>query len=260
MNKKPRESHDPTDMSHPLYDSAKDPMSPFYEGNDADSERSSDAPSDGAYKVGPGFPPKQYKWKKGCPSPFPQGRPRKPPSMRPDVKKAFEDAIFEKVEVKIGDKKALMTKINVGLRLLATQFAKGDRHARRDVFQYAVLLGVELGPKEIIAETLGIDEQAIVDAAFRRRQQLDTPAGSAENHVKAPSDLLDDDVDKPESSENPKATPQRKAEDPEPVLDENGQPIPVGDVRHVRAMRERDLARQKKTRGAHERTASPSLP
>ena len=48
-----------------------------------------------------------------------------------------------------------MTKINLGLQHLATQFAKGDRHARRDVFQYAALLGVDLQPKDIIAEVLG---------------------------------------------------------------------------------------------------------
>ena len=29
MTEKPREPHDPTDMSHPHYDPAKDPLSPF---------------------------------------------------------------------------------------------------------------------------------------------------------------------------------------------------------------------------------------
>ena len=37
MTKKPREPVDPTDMSHPLYNSAKDPLSPFYEGDMTES-------------------------------------------------------------------------------------------------------------------------------------------------------------------------------------------------------------------------------
>ena len=32
------EPHDPTDMSHPRYDSAKDPTSPFYSENKSDAE------------------------------------------------------------------------------------------------------------------------------------------------------------------------------------------------------------------------------
>jgi hypothetical protein len=167
--------------------------------------------------------------------------------MKPDVKKAFEDAIFEKVEVKKGDKKVLMTKINVGLRHLATQFAKGDRYARRDVFQYAALLGVDLQPKGIFAEALGIDEQAIVDAAFHRRAQQAAPEVSPDDHVKAPPDLLDDDAVKPESDETPDTAPQREAKKPpEPVLDEHGKPIPVNDIRYIREMRERNLTEQKK--------------
>jgi hypothetical protein len=245
MTKKPAEPHDPTDMTHRDYDPAKDPLSPFYVRNEPDSE--SDPSADDTYKVGPGFTPKPHTWKKGCPTPNPKGRPRKVPTMKPDVKKAFEDAIFEKVEVKIGDKKILMTKINLGLRHLATQFAKGDRYARRDVFQYAVLLGVDLQPKGIFAEALGIDEQAIVDAAFHRRQQQAIPEGSPNDHVKAPSDLLDDDAVKPESDETPDSAPQREAKKPpEPVLDEHGKPIPVNDIRYIREMRERNLTEQKK--------------
>ena len=42
MTDKPGKPHDPTDMSHPFYDPAKDPTHPFYEGtrrkrSDADS-------------------------------------------------------------------------------------------------------------------------------------------------------------------------------------------------------------------------------
>jgi hypothetical protein len=250
MTEKPRESHDPTDMSHLLYDSAKDPTSPFYEENNVDTEGKSARPVDDDYKVGPGFPPRHSKWKPGCPTPNPKGRPRKIPSMKPDVKKIFEDAIFEKIEVKQGDKKVLLEKISVGLRRLATQFANGDRHARRDVFQYAAQLGVDLQAKEIIEEVLGVTEQAIVDAAFRRRAQQTAAEGSPDDHVKAPPDLSDDDVTKPDPNEDPAASskpdPKKAAE---PVLDKNGTPLSVSDPRYIQAQRERNIAQQKKNQG-----------
>ena len=85
MTEKPRKLHDPTDMSHSDYDPAKDPLSPFYESDEADTEQGPN-PTDDTYKVGPGFPPKQYTWKKGCASPYPKGRPRKEPSMRPETR------------------------------------------------------------------------------------------------------------------------------------------------------------------------------
>ena len=65
-------------------------------------------------------------------------------------------------------KEIVLTKAALGIQQLVNQFAKGDRHARRDLFQYASLLGVELHAKDIIEEALGVDDQAIVDAAFRR--------------------------------------------------------------------------------------------
>ena len=118
MTKKPREPRDPTDMSDPQYDPAKDPISPFYVGNKTEGE---------AYKVGPGFPPKQHWWKKGCPSPYPKGRPKKVPSMKPDIKKLFEEALNQKIQVTKADKKIMLTRLALGFEQLAIQFAKGDR-------------------------------------------------------------------------------------------------------------------------------------
>lgn len=249
MTKKLRELQDRTDISHPLYDPAKDPLSSLYVGDEADTEQGPN-PTDDTYKVGPGFPPKQYTWKKGCASPYPKGRPRKVPSMKPDVKKAFEDAIFEKVEVKIGDKKVWMTKINVGLRHLATQFAKGDRHARHDVFQYAVLLSVDLQPKGIFAEALGIDEQAIVDAAFRRRAQQAGPAKSSDDHVKAPPDLLDDDVAPSDLTESPDRASQPATKHPsEPAIHKEPKPMSEAESRYANEQHSHFLAEQKKKQG-----------
>jgi len=99
MTEKSDELHDPTDMSHDDYDSAKDPTSPFYEGNRWETEQKPDPSDDDTYKVGPGYPPKQHTWKKGGPSPNKKGRPKKIPSMKPDLKKALETALNEKVEI-----------------------------------------------------------------------------------------------------------------------------------------------------------------
>jgi hypothetical protein len=64
--------------------------------------------------------------------------------------------------------------------------------------------------------------------------------------------LVDDDVAKPEPNEMPAASPHSDTpakKTIEPVLDEHGKPLPVSDIRYVRAMRERSLAQQKKNQG-----------
>jgi hypothetical protein len=135
---------------------------------------------------------------------------------------------------------------------IVNQFAKGDRYARRDVFQYAALLGVDLHARDVIAEALGINQQAIVDAAFLRRQQQPSPEPTAEDHVKAPPDLIDDDVTKPDPPATPAAaspqpgTPAKKVVEPE--LDKFGRPKPR-DRASIQADRERNLAQQKKNQG-----------
>src|SRR6267378_4057073 len=226
MTAKPDEPHDPTDMSHPLYDSAKDPSSPFYEGDKAEAEQKPEPSDEDTYKVGPGYPPKQYTWKKGGRSPYPKGRPKKLPSMKPDLKKALEAALNDKVVITKDKKEIVLTKAAFGIQQLVNQFAKVDRHARRDVFQYAALLGVDLHAKDLIAEALGINEQAIVDAFLRRQQQPSLEA-APDTHVKAPADLVDDDVTKPQPNEVPAASPQpdTPAKKPvEPERDQYGRP------------------------------------
>jgi hypothetical protein len=247
MTKKPGEPRDPTDMSDPLYDPARDPTHPFYEEGKAADEPKPDPSEQDGYKVGPGFPPKKHTWRPGGRSPNPKGRPKREPSMKPDLKKALEAALNEKVVVTKDKKEVLMTKAALGIQHLVNQYAKGDRYARRDLFQYAAQLGVDLHAKDLIAEALGIDDQAIVDDYVRRRQQLS--AGAApEEHVKAPPDLVDDDVTKPEPKEAPAASPQSKPpakKPPEPELDEHGKPKPR-DRAFIQKERERNLAQEKK--------------
>jgi hypothetical protein len=171
--------------------------------------------------------------------------------MKPEIKKICEDALNEKIHATKADKKIILTRLAMGFEQLAIQWAKGDRHARRDVFTYAAMLGVDLQPKEVIAEALGINQQALVDGYVQRRQQQSAEA-SPEDHVKAPPDLIDDDVTKSEPNATPTASPQRDTPAKklaEPVLDEHGKPLPVSDVRYIREMRKRDLAQQMKNQG-----------
>jgi len=128
----------------------------------------------------------------------------------------------------------------MGFEQLAIQWARGDRHARRDVFTYAAMLGVDLQPKAVIAEALGIDSQAIV-AAFLRRQK--EQSAEAEDHVKAPPDLIDDDVTKSPPNDAPAAFPQ-----PDPPAKKPPAP-PMGTPAHIAWRREQNLAQQKKNQG-----------
>lgn len=141
MTKKPKESGYSNDPSHPLYDPKRDPTHQSYEEETAKGAPNAE-PSEDGYKVGPGFPPNKHKWKKGCPSPNSRGRPKRVLSMKPDLKKALESALNEKVVITKDKKEMVFTKAALGIQQLVNQFAKGDRHARRDLFQYAALLGV----------------------------------------------------------------------------------------------------------------------
>ena len=149
------------------------------------------------YKVGPGRPPKKTRWKKGAPSPNPKGRPRNNSSLTPDVKKLLEDALNRKVSLMRNGRQMALAKLELGFEQLANQFAKGDRHARRDVFTYAAQLGVDFtGKAQALKEALAPNYQEILDA-YSRRQQPAT-GRQEDERVLAPADLLDDDAVKGE--------------------------------------------------------------
>jgi hypothetical protein len=106
-----------------------------------------------------------------------------------------------------------------------------------------------LHAREAIEEALGLDAQAIVDAHLRRHLPTANEA-SPEAHVKAPPDLVDDDVPKPEPeqpSTDISTQPRRPTKMPvEPVFDENGAPLPVTDRRYIRTQNDRLIAWEKK--------------
>ena len=155
--------------------------------------RSPSAASAAGYKVGPGRPPREYQFKPGQ-SGNPKGRKRKKQSLLPDLKRLFEQALSEKVTLRQGEKERTLTMAEAGIKQLVAQFARGDRHARRDLFAYAEMLGIDLitSHRTAIEEALAADHQAILDAYVARQTQVTAP--SKHSPVIAPPELLDDDI------------------------------------------------------------------
>jgi Family of unknown function (DUF5681) len=145
------------------------------------------------YRVGPGRPPKEHQFRPGR-SGNPKGAKRKTPSLAPDLKEIFERALNQKAQVTQGERKLILTMFEAGMEQLVVQLAKGDRHARRDVFWIAEKLGCELLPaKKASDETLADDHQAILDAYVAR--QIGPKASSASAPILEIPELLDDDTD-----------------------------------------------------------------
>jgi formate dehydrogenase maturation protein FdhE len=99
--------------------------------------------SDEEYRVGPGRPPKEFQFKPGQ-SGNPKGAKRKAPSIATDLKELFQHALSKTVKLRQGEKEQIVTKAAAGIEQLVNQFAKGDRHARRDLMVLADKLGVDL--------------------------------------------------------------------------------------------------------------------
>ena len=99
-------------------------------------------PPDEEYRVGPGRPPKEYQFKPGQ-SGNPKGARKKPRSIALDLKALFERALREKATLRQGEHQKIITKAAAGIEHLVDQFAKGDRHARRDLLALAERLGVD---------------------------------------------------------------------------------------------------------------------
>ena len=154
--------------------------------------------SDQDYRVGPGRPPKEYQFRPGQ-SGNPQGARRKPRSIAPDLKALFERALSAKVTLRQGEQERFITKAAAGIEQLVNQFAKGDRHARRDLLVLAERFGVDLvagqgaALEQTVAAAVSANDEALLDDYVRRQAvQPDRPdeidAGSrpksnlSENH------------------------------------------------------------------------------
>ena len=146
--------------------------------------------SEQEYKVGPGRPPKEYRFKPGQ-SGNPKGAKRKPKSMAPDLKVALEQALNKTIKLKQGEKERIVSMAVAGIEQLVAQYVKGDRHARRDLIALADKLGVDLmaGQQQAIEEAIATNQEAILLAYVQR--QCDRVVTAAP--VIAPPELLDDD-------------------------------------------------------------------
>jgi len=146
--------------------------------------------ADQEYKIGPGHPPREYQFKPGQ-SGNPKGAKRKPPSLEPDLKAALQQALKKKIKLKQGDKERVVTMATAGIEQLVAQYAKGDRHARRDLIALADKLGVDLmaGQQQAVQDALAANHEAIILANARRLyDKVISP-----KPVFAPPELLDDD-------------------------------------------------------------------
>ena len=137
--------------------------------------------SDQDYRVGPGRPPKEYQFKPGQ-SGNPKGARRKPRSIAPDLKALFERALSRKVTLRQGEQEKIITKAAAGIEQLVNQFAKGDRHARRDLLALAERFGVDLvaGRGEALGQTVAAalsanDDALLADYVQRHAVQPDRP-------------------------------------------------------------------------------------
>jgi Family of unknown function (DUF5681) len=139
-------------------------------------------PSDQEYRVGPGRPPKEYQFKPGQ-SGNPKGARRKPKPTAPDLKASFECALNRKVTLRQGDQEKTITKADAGIEQLVNQFAKGDRHARRDLLALAARLGVDLvaGQGDALAQSvataLSANDEALLADYVRRHAVQPNRAG-----------------------------------------------------------------------------------
>ena len=147
--------------------------------SDAPLLSSNTDPPDQEYRVGPGRPPKDYQFKPGQ-SGNPKGARRKPRSIAPDLKALFERALSAKVTLRQGDQEKIITKAAAGIEQLVNQFAKGDRHARRDLLALAEKLGVDLVAgqgdelRHSVAAALSANDEALL-ADYVRRHAVQSP-------------------------------------------------------------------------------------
>ena len=76
------------------------------------------------YRVGPGRPPKEYRWKPGQ-SGNPKGAKRKKRSLIPELREEFERVFSKKLKATQGDREQFITRWVAGLEQLSIQYAKG---------------------------------------------------------------------------------------------------------------------------------------
>jgi hypothetical protein len=146
--------------------------------------------SEPEYKVGPGRPPKEFRFKPGQ-SGNPKGAKRKPKPIAPDLKAALEQALNKQIKVKQGEKERMVSMAVAGIEQLVAQFVKGNHQARRDLIALADKLDVDLmaSQRQALEQALAPNHEVILQTYVER--QYDKVVTRAP--VFAPPELLDDD-------------------------------------------------------------------
>ena len=162
-------------------------------------------PPDQEYRVGPGRPPKEYQFRPGQ-SGNPKGARRKSRSIAPDLKALFERALSAKLTVRLGDRQKIITKADAGIQQLVNQFAKGDRHARRDLFAFAEKFEVDLvagqgaALEQSVATALSANDEALLADYVRRHADPARPTGRERCGQPSPAKTLETSLSAREKS------------------------------------------------------------
>jgi hypothetical protein len=86
----------------------------------------------------------------------------------------LNQALNEPVTLCSGRREVTTTKAAAGIAQLVTQFAEGDRHARRDLIAFATKLGVDLTAGQVgaigeaVATLMSASDEAIITDFLRR--------------------------------------------------------------------------------------------
>jgi hypothetical protein len=137
------------------------------------SKRSSKSASK-LYKVGYKHPPAAFRFPKGI-SGNPEGKRKRPkaPNLRTDLQRALNQTIGN------GRQQKTVSKGAAGIEHLVEQWAKGDRHARRDLIVLCDKLGIDLADRQAlesaIDDTLSAEDEALL-ANFVQRHGGQYPA------------------------------------------------------------------------------------
>jgi hypothetical protein len=160
--------------------------SPSSEAMEALARAGAAQQTDEEYRVGPKHPPKESRWKKGQ-SGNPTGAKRKAKSALLDLRQMLNQALNEPVTLRSGRRVVTTTKAAAGIAQLVTQFAEGDRHARRDLIALANKLGVDLTAGQVgaigeaVATLMSASDEAIITDFLRRHGvEPNPPETSAE--------------------------------------------------------------------------------
>ena len=155
-------------------------------------ERRSKSRSNG-YEVGYRRPPAAFQFPKGI-SGNPEGKRKRPkaPNLGTDLQRALNQTI----------RSGGLSKGAAGIEHLVDQWAKGDRHARRDLILLCDKLGVDLTDRVALEAALedalsAEDEALLTDFVRRHGGQYPVRADAAPSLPATDQDNLDSAVDHP---------------------------------------------------------------